>query len=253
MTTLPPDLVDALDVFSRHGRVLVALDFDGVLAPIVESPGDARALPASAAALSALSRLTRAEVALVSGRAMTDLRAVASPPAGVLLVASHGAESDAVTTDLDDDAEARLADVLTGLEQVTATHPGTAVERKPTGAVLHTRRASRETAAAAGEAVRGRVAAWPGVHAMEGKEVLELSVVRTDKGTAVTALRERLGVDAVLYAGDDTTDETVFAVLAAGDVGIKVGDGETAARHRVADPAAVSAVLEHLIPLLTRR
>ncbi|HZI98910.1 MAG TPA: trehalose-phosphatase [Actinomycetales bacterium] len=249
---LPPDLLHALEEFARHRTVLVALDFDGVLAPIVDVPGGARALAGSAAALAALARRPRARVALVSGRALADLRAVAAPPAGVLLVASHGAELDGVPTPLDDDAQARLADVLTGLEQVAAAHPGTHVERKPAGGVLHTRRASRETAAAAGEAVRGGVGSQAGVHTMQGKEVVELSVVRADKGTALTTLRERLGVDAVLYAGDDVTDETVFAVLRGDDVGVKVGDGETAARHRVADPTAVTAVLEHLVHLLTR-
>ena len=250
MTSLPGDLLDALDAFARNDRVLVALDFDGVLAPIVDVPGDARALPDSSSAVATLVGLPRADVALVSGRALADLREVASPPSGTLLVASHGAEVDGVPTPLDDDAQARLSAVLTGLEQVVAAHPGTRVETKPAGGVLHTRLAARETAAAAREAVRRGVGSQEGVHAMVGKEVVELSVVRADKGTALTALRGRLDVDAVMYVGDDTTDETVFAVLRDGDVGIKVGPGETAARYRVADPAAVAVVLTHLTRLL---
>ena len=244
------DLLAALEAFARHDRVLVALDFDGALAPIVDEPSQARPLPESSAALSALVALHRAEVALVSGRALDDLRAVARPPAGALLVASHGAESGGAPTALDGDARALLADVLDELGEVAAAHPGTHVETKPTSGVLHTRQADRRTASAATEAVLQGVGAREGVASMVGKEVVELSVVRADKGSALTALREGLGVGAVLYVGDDTTDENVFVVLREGDVGVKVGDGETAAAHRVDDPSQVAALLAHLTHLL---
>lgn len=249
-TRLPRDLTDALDRFSQHDHVLVALDFDGVLAPIVAVPSDARSLPSSARSLAELTALGRVDVALVSGRALADLRAVASPPDGAVLVASHGAEVDGAPSPLDDDAQALRAAVLADLGQVVAAHPGTHLETKPAGGVLHTRRADRDVTEAATRAVRSGAGARPGVHTMTGKEVVELSVVRADKGTALTALRDRLGAAAVLYVGDDTTDENAFAVLRDGDVGIKVGDGRTAAGHRVDDPEQVSAVLAHLAEAL---
>jgi trehalose 6-phosphate phosphatase len=85
---------------------------------------------------------------------------------------------------------------------------------------------------------------------MEGKAVVELSVVEASKGAAVRALRERLGVDAVLFAGDDVTDETALSTLEPDrDVGVKVGEGPTAAAHRVADPEAVAALLTELADL----
>jgi trehalose 6-phosphate phosphatase len=247
---LPRSLLEALDAFSRRDRVLVALDFDGVLAPIVEVPSEARSLPSSARAVSALTGLARVDVALVSGRALEDLRAVARPPRGAVLVASHGAEVDGAPSPLDDDARALLSAVLDDLEQVVAAHPGTHLETKPAGGVLHTRRAPREVATAAADAVRAGAGARLGVHTRTGKEVVELSVVRADKGSALSALRGRLGADAVLYAGDDTTDEDAFAVLRDGDVGVKVGDGETSARHRVDDPEQVSVLLAHLVDVL---
>ena len=74
-------------------------------------------------------------------------------------------------------------------------------------------------------------------------EVLELAVVETSKGTALDVLRKRTGADAVLFAGDDVTDEKAFAVLRPGDLGVKVGPGETAAEYRVDDPEQMVALL----------
>ena len=85
---------------------------------------------------------------------------------------------------------------------------------------------------------------------LQGKEVVEVSVVRADKGTALRDLRGRLGVDAVLYAGDDVTDEHAFAVLdAATDVTVKVGDGDTRAAYRLAGPPDVAALLARIAAL----
>lgn len=249
MTSLDAGLRAALAGFAAQPRVLVALDFDGVLAPIVEEPSAARALPASAQALRALAAADGVTLALVSGRALADLRAVADPPAEAVLVASHGAEVAgappvAVPRDV-------LDRVVAGLEAVAAEHPGTAVEHKPAAAVLHTRRADRDVAARATDAALEAVAAVEGAHVMQGKEVVEVSVVRADKGTAVLALTDRLGVDAVLYAGDDVTDENAFTALARRggehDVTVKVGEGGTAARWRVAGPADVPALLSVIL------
>ncbi|MEH3077911.1 MAG: trehalose-phosphatase [Quadrisphaera sp.] len=251
------ELRAAIDALSAAPSVLLAFDFDGVLAPIVEQPSAARALPASAASLAALARADRVSVALVSGRAMASLREVADPPDGALLVASHGAEGDGVPSDLDDDQRALLARVVEAVRAVADAHEGTHLELKPAGAVLHTRSAARDAAAEASRLVADGPGAWEGVRALRGKEVVELSVVEADKGSALVALRDQLAErtgtrPVVLYAGDDVTDEDAFGVLdpAAGDVGVKVGDGETAAEFRVGTPEDVSALLQHLVSVL---
>jgi len=72
------------------------------------------------------------------------------------------------------------------------------------------------------------------------EHALGLSVlVDGDKGAAIAGLRLGWGADAVVFFGDDTTDEDVFATLGEGDVGVKVGDGPTLAGYRVSDPAEV--------------
>jgi trehalose-phosphatase len=90
----------------------------------------------------------------------------------------------------------------------------------------------------------------PGVHVTRGKEVVEVAVTKASKGAAIGRLRDHLGAAAVLYLGDDVTDETVFELLGPHDVGVKVGDGQTAAGHRIADPAAVRDLLRALPTLL---
>ena len=60
---------------------------------------------------------------------------------------------------------------------------------------------------------------------------------------AVKELRERTGATATLFIGDDVTDEDAFARLGAGDVGVKVGEGATAAEYRVEDPESVARLL----------
>jgi trehalose 6-phosphate phosphatase len=95
--------------------------------------------------------------------------------------------------------------------------------------------------------VRTGPAQLPGVEATAGKAVLEMAVVQVSKGAAIDTLRGRLGADAVLFVGDDVTDETAFGRLQPGDVGVKVGDGDTAARFRVSAPEDVTAMLEALL------
>ena len=92
----PADVDEALRTFADVPRLLIATDFDGVLAPIVE---DRDAVQPDAEALSALRELAElpgVAVALVSGRALEDLDGHTRMPSSVVLVGSHGAEVGAL-------------------------------------------------------------------------------------------------------------------------------------------------------------
>lgn len=240
-------LDDALRALAAVPRLLVALDFDGVLAPIVDVPSAARPLPASAAALGALATLPDTTIALISGRGLADLAAVSGFGLPIRMVGSHGGEFDDGAAVLDDEQHARLAALATELETLVDGEPGVALERKPTGVAVHVRNASPEVGSRVLDAVRAGPAARPGIEATPGKAVLDLAVLQVNKGLALDVLRERTKADAVLFAGDDVTDETAFVRLRAGDVGVKVGDGDTAAEHRVPGPPEMAALLEHLL------
>lgn len=260
------DLQAALDAFAQRERVLVALDFDGVLAPIVADPEAARPLPAAARALTELAGRGAVHLALVSGRQLADLRRLADPPPQALLVGSHGAQvrrpgdgpdsGDALT--LGPGERELLVRLGAELETISTGHPGTVVEHKPAAVVLHTRRADRQVAAAATALALAGPATWPGTHLTSGKEVVELSVIEATKGEALSRLRTELGLPAgsggVLYVGDDVTDERAFAVLDddSGDVTVKVGPGDTLARHRVDGPPEVAELLGLLLDQVIR-
>jgi trehalose 6-phosphate phosphatase len=246
VSSLDPELRAALGELAGASRLLVALDFDGVLAPIVPVPSDARPLPASADALRGLAARPDTLVALVSGRGLADLRAVSGAEPPVRLVGSHGGEFDDGEEALDDAQRARLEELVEQVKQLVDGEPGVTLEAKPAGVAVHIRNAAPEVGTRVLDAVRTGPAAGQGIESTPGKAVLDLSVMETSKGSAVDVLRERFEADAVLFAGDDVTDETAFKRLRSGDVGVKVGDGDTAARYRVADPQAMADLLTEL-------
>ena len=240
-------LTSALAKLAKVATLLVALDFDGVLAPIVQDPSTSRPLPGSAAAVQGLVDLPATTVAMLSGRALHDLRTVSGFATPVRLVGSHGGEFDDGALELTD-AQRDLKDQLSAaVRQVVDGEPAARLENKPAAIVVHVRGAEPAVAERVLDAVRTGPAQLAGVESTEGKAVLEMAVVQVSKGAAIDTLRGRLGADAVLFVGDDVTDETAFARLQPGDVGVKVGEGDTAAEYRVRTPEDVTELLEALL------
>lgn len=247
------DLTATLDRIAHVRPLLVALDFDGTLAPLVDDPSTSRMVDGAADVLGALAAVDGVAVALVSGRAMNDLHALSAMPAGTYLVGSHGAERARVTTfgldrdvvRLTDEQADRLARLGAAAAEIARGRDGVWVESKPTAVVVHTRLAQdRDATAAEDEALRLGERLGAGV--LHGHDVVEISVLHASKGEAIDALRDELGAAVVVYAGDDVTDEHAFEALGPGDVAVKVGRGDTRAAHRVADPDALVVALRRL-------
>lgn len=244
VSPLPDEVSTALRAAAAVPDLLVACDFDGTMAPIVNHPPDARPLPAAAAALQALADLPGTTAALISGRALADLARLSGMPATVHLIGSHGAEfSTGFTRDIDEQA---LATIKAELTAIASRYPGVTVEPKLASVALHVRNASAEDGAAALADAEAAAQSWD-AEATAGKAVLEFAVITTDKGEAIDILRERTGSTTVIYFGDDVTDEKAFRRMRGADVAVKVGPGETLAGFRVAAPEDVSAALELLL------
>ena len=214
-------------------RAAILLDVDGVLAPIVPRPEDAR-VPAETQA--ELRRLAAryALVACISGRSEHDARRVVG--LGELeYVGNHGLA---------------LAPETEAWEHKIKAFVSTAgwddVEHKRVSASFHYRRAADERAARQRLDALAEQARADGLVARFGRKVLEvLPPVTANKGTAVAALLSKRGLVRALYAGDDTTDLDAFAAVRALEVGVCVAvtspEGPTALQEQadlvVATPA----------------
>jgi trehalose 6-phosphate phosphatase len=251
---LPEPFIGALRELARTRKLLIALDFDGTLAPEVDDPEQARALPEARAAVLRLLEMANTRLALVSGRSLTSLIHVADVPDSVLLVGSHGIElrldhpNDAVSLDT---AELRRVDTLKSvLDEVADSFDEVWLEEKPAGFALHTRLASEYNSRIAHLVARSETAAEDqGLTVRDGKNVVEFSVRSTTKGEALEHLRKYTAATAVFYAGDDVTDEDAFAALGPDDVGLKSGPGATLANFRVPGPIDVARALNLLADL----
>lgn len=251
---LSPNLDAALRRFAASENLLVCLDFDGCVAELVVDAMEARPVQANGEAVQRLAGMDGVTLAYVSGRPLQALRQLASPPAGTLLVGSHGAEKflgeHSLGLQLSAAQDAARRSLLEALESISARHEGAWLERKPAGGALHVRRIDDDAhAESVLEEARTALSTIAGVHLKEGKKILEAVVVQSTKGEAIEELRELTTPDAVFFAGDDVTDEHGFAVLGESDIGVKVGVGETQAGHRIPDPASLAEVLNRMADL----
>jgi trehalose-phosphatase len=238
----------ALVRIARTPRLLIACDYDGTLAPIVSNPDRALPSPEAVRALRALADLYETTAAVISGRALRDLAALSRLPSEVQLVGSHGSEFDiGFVHAIDSDARKRHDELEAELTRLVEGQDGVALEVKPASVAVHVRRAERATAERVLAAIKEGPGQWPGVHVTEGKAVIELAVVATDKGRALDILRRRVGATAAIFLGDDVTDEKAFARLSGPDVGIKIGDGNSLADYRIEEPDEVASALAFLL------
>jgi trehalose 6-phosphate phosphatase len=227
--------------------VLIGLDVDGVLAPLVAHADDAALLEGMADSIGEIAGLDAAHVAVVSGRSIADLERFGFGD-DVEVIGSHGNEvRGRPTSPLDVAESARLAALDRHAVAAAATAgEGAWVERKPASVVLHVRQADRAAGDSALEQFGREAAAVPGAATKPGSRVLEAFARSADKGLALLRRAAECGAATTVFVGDDVTDEDAFARLGPRDIAIKVGDAPTIAPHRLADPAAVLAWLRAL-------
>jgi trehalose 6-phosphate phosphatase len=246
MSGVPADLDAALAEFATRRPLLIASDYDGVLARLRDDPSAAVPEPGVAEALARLAGVAGVTVALVSGRGVEDLQATSGLSGPFRCVGSHGEEFDGPLAgelaDRRDALAAALAPALAGV-------PDARLEIKPASVAVHVRQVQdRDLAAAVLE--RARTLVDSSLTLKPGKDVLEVALTGADKGTALQRLIAEHDAAAAMYLGDDVTDEDGFRALRPDDLPVKIGDGATAARFRVADPDGALAVLRRLGDLL---
>jgi len=190
--------------------VLLAFDFDGTLAPIVDRPQDARMEETTRATLAAL--CAAAPVAIISGRGVADLRQRLGV-APKYLVGNHGLEGIPGNDERLAACRAACAGWHAQLTRLLADDAaaGVAMEDKTYSLTLHYRLAP-DPQAAAGWLHGVLTALRPLPRVIGGKHVFNLMPEQaSDKRQALQSLLRREGLESALYAGDDDTDEAIFA------------------------------------------
>ena len=253
--TAPDDDASLSAIARQLSGALIALDFDGTLAPIVVDPEQSRPVPGVIDTLADLAR-AGARIAVITGRdALTAVRLGRLDRVGGIVVSGlHGAEQWR-------SGVLRTRDEPAGLTAVRAELPGLLpsdvwLEDKRLSLVVHTRRAAepeRSLAELAGPVAE--LAERNGLRSHPGKLVLEIRIPDLSKATA---LGELLDDDAAaLYAGDDLGDLPAVAEVRAwaartGRPALTIAVGEVAelraaADRAVASPAALAALLVGLL------
>ena len=260
---VPRSIDDRVRRLAALPQLIVASDFDGTLAPIVPRPQDARMLPRARQALEVLRSAPDTYVAVLTGRSLAGLAETGLQSEGWIVSGSHGSEltgldvsiatGDAplLGSPLTEEEDERLQRVVRRFERVLGGEAGVRLERKPFGIAVHTRQVPDAQQAEELLAAAVELGLAAEMHVREGKQVREFSVRDSNKGSVLRSIREALPAAPVLFLGDDVTDEDVFTSLGPDDLGIKVGDGATAAVERVPDPETATAVLALLAELRT--
>jgi trehalose 6-phosphate phosphatase len=207
-------------LLSAPREAVVALDFDGTLAPIVADPDRARAHPGAAAALSQLAPRLGA-VVVVTGRpaaVAVEYGGFAGVPGleHLTVLGQYGAERwEARTGELSSPEPppgvAALRAALPALLAAVQAPEGTWTEDKGRALAVHTRRTAEPQQTL--DRLRAPLAALAAEHGLvvePGRFVLELRPPGVDKGAALTAFLAERSARTVLYAGDDLGDLAAY-------------------------------------------
>jgi len=232
--------------------VLVMCDFDGTLTPIADDPQVPQITDRNYHALRRLAERPDTDVAIISGRALTDLVPRVGLP-DITYAGNHGLEfMQGTTVTVHPAVEAKSSDIRAAksfLARQVNGIPGCWVEDKSLSLTVHYRQTPTELYATVEHLLSCLRERYPNqLRYVSGKKSLEIRPdIDWDKGSSVRYLTTDLpdGWQTV-YIGDDTTDEDAFRALRPHDIGVVVGDGPTAASYRLDNQRLVHSFLRKI-------
>ena len=247
-----------IDAVAPHAipQLAIFTDFDGTLVEIAETPDDVEVPGLLAGQLERAARELGSAFAVLTGREIADIDRFLAP-LHLPVAGAHGTQrrrADGVVETIDPAAIIGAEQIARAVSQLVQDNPSLILETKEGAVALHYRQAPElETAV--------RIAMEEAVHSVTdftlvpGKMVIEARPRAASKGQALRAfMREEPFVGRTpIFIGDDTTDEDGFiAAQELGGVGIKLGEGDTAARMRIANVASVHALIQGLGDIAAR-
>ena len=226
-------------------RVLLAFDFDGTLAPIVEDRDQAAMRATTRALLAAACELYPS--AVISGRGQRDVAARLRGIGVRHIVGNHGIEPGPNMSAFERDIEL----VRPALARALVDQQGVEIENKRYSLTIHYRRSRHKREARI--AIARAVAALPRpMRVVSGKLVANvIPVGARNKGDILLELRDRVPADVALYIGDDVTDEDVFTIDQPGRLlSMRVGKAtRSAARFYLRDQREIDRLLARMVKL----
>jgi trehalose 6-phosphate synthase/phosphatase len=245
--------------YTQAGSRLLLLDYDGTLVEYYKRPQDAAP---SSELIETLRRLTSDEqntVAIVSGRRRADLEKWFGAIPKLWLAAEHGALlRSPETSDWQTDGAAAAIEwkerVRPVLEDFTDRAPGSFIEEKEYALVWHHRAADPEFSEwLANELVTSleQMLADTELRAVRGHKIVEVKPLRANKGEVLARLFAAFAEpEFLLFAGDDRTDEDLFARLSDGAWTIRISGGDNSqAAYRLDTPEEMRALLKEFAAL----
>ncbi|PUZ70498.1 hypothetical protein GQ55_2G236900 [Panicum hallii var. hallii] len=255
---------------SEGKRIVMFLDYDGTLSPIVDDPDAAFMSETMRMAVRSVAK--HFPTAIVSGRCLDKVFEFVKL-AELYYAGSHGMDIKGPAKASSRHAKAKakggvlfqpaseflpmIEEVHERLVETTRSIPGAKVENNKFCVSVHFRCVDEKMWGELSEAVKGVLRGYPKLRLTQGRMVLEVRpTIKWDKGKALEFLLESLGfADCTnvlpVYIGDDRTDEDAFKVLRrrGQGVGILVSKHpkETSASYSLQEPAEVMEFLLRLV------
>ncbi len=225
------------------------LDYDGTLKHFSNSISAAASKPSTVlrAQLTRIAKQKDVTLCIISGRPRATLSSWFKNIPNLKLIAEHGAWIKENGEWHQTAAEFDKKPIVELLKQYATRTAGSIVEEKDFSVVWHYRRVSPELAYIRNDEIKrefNRLNLGDDIGVFSGNKIIEIKPKAINKGAVAAELLRQYPSDFVFCAGDDYTDEDMFKALPDTAHTIKIGYGETSARHQVGKLEKVLAIIE---------
>lgn len=239
--------------FDKLQKGLFLLDYDGTLVEFTPMPEMATPSKRVLDLLKKLNCRVNTKVVIISGRGYMDMEKYFSQ-LPISIIAEHGAmiKNDGHWSHINLSPDSWKRAIYPMLRQFALSCPGSFIEEKEFSLVWHYRNAleidgnikSRELIQVLASSISSL-----GLKLLDGNKVIEIMDKSIGKGNATLKYIEENYFDYIVSIGDDKTDEEVFEVLSLNLTAetIKVGPGQTKAKHRLENVDEVLMYLEQIV------
>jgi trehalose 6-phosphate synthase/phosphatase len=242
-----------IEKYRRATNKLILLDYDGTLVDYERIPDNAKLSEPLAEILIKLIDKPHTKVFIISGRSHYDIDKLLDH-LPIDIIAEHGA----MIKEGSGNWKLQVADnvlwkesIIPIMNMITSACPGSYIEEKNYSVTWHYRNADTQLGYAFSRElihILGKIVDSHNLKILDGNKVVEVLTNDTGKGKAVEKLLEQNNYDFILSIGDDATDEEMFGFFInnSNAFTIKVGKGDTFARHKLATIDEVELLLKHL-------